>query len=196
MVADVEFALQLLRTASWRFRVKRSRPDLTTTNPLVVVVLSCRPPQPTSRRADARSSFRRPPWLPRRRACWGDNRKCCQAVACAEAAPSRVRSGEGARAPAPNLDLMAFRAQIMLGPSAPSRARETSSSSMCQRNGAYSAQTDGASTVDVRALRRRLCFRGSSTGLYARMSPQMSRSGRVESRAGRPFERSARAGTR
>jgi len=115
MVADVEFALQLLRTASWRFRVKRSRPDLTTTNPLVVVVLSCRPPQPTSRRADARSSFRRPPWLPRRRACWGDNRKCCQAVACAEAAPSQVRSGEGARAPAPNLDLMAVRAKSCSG---------------------------------------------------------------------------------
>ena len=42
-----------------------------------------------------------------------------------------------------------------------------------ERNGAYSAQTDGASTVDVRALRRRLCFRGSSTGFYARMPPQI-----------------------
>ena len=137
----------------------RLRRSWSSTNPSAVVVLSWRLSQRSSRRADGRSSFRGPPWLPGRRACTGDNRNCCQAAACAEAAPPRVRSGEGARAPAPNLDLMAVRAQITIGPNAPRRARETSSSSLGQRT-SHKAVKEGGAARSMCARAAGVCASG------------------------------------
>ena len=128
-------------------------------HPSSIVLPSLPPSQPTWRRADARSSFRGPSWLPGRRACTGDNRNCCQAAACAEAAPPRVRSGEGARAPAPNLDLMAVQAQITIGPNAPHRACETSSSSLGQRT-SHKAVKEGGAARSMCARAAGVCASG------------------------------------